>query len=216
MKQLTVIIPLYNRENYINRTLRSVFNQSLDKNLYDVIIVDDNSTDKSLSAISSYMDDIILIQNKKNYGLPKSLNIGIKNTKTRYFVRIDSDDFVNEHFLLILLQAILNNENFKAVACDYFLVDENEAIMKRISSKINPIGCGIIFERDAFIDLGLYNETFVVNEEVELMNRFIKKYKLLNIPFPLYRYRMHKNNLTKNTKLKKKYDLMLKEINYEL
>ena len=51
MKQITVIIPLYNREKYINRALRSLFNQSLDKSLYDIIIVDDGSTYNILSEI---------------------------------------------------------------------------------------------------------------------------------------------------------------------
>lgn len=211
MKQITVIIPLYNREKYINRALRSLFNQSLDKSLYDIIIVDDGSTDNSLSAISNFENKIKLIKNNKNLGLPKSLNIAINNTKTKYFIRVDSDDYVNENFLLIMHQAILTNPDYRAVACDYYIVDEDENITDRFSSLTHPIGCGVIFERDAFIDLGLYNENFLVNEEMELMERFIQKYKLLNVPFPLYRYRMHKDNLTKNKKLKVKFDRLLKD-----
>lgn len=209
MKQLTVIIPLYNREKYINRTLRSLFNQSLDKNFFDIVIVDDCSSDNSIKAISPYEEQVNLIINEKNFGLPKTLNIAIKNANTRYFIRVDSDDYVNEHFLLIMLQAILLNNEYKAIACDYYLVDEDENFIEKISSKSKPIGCGVIFERDSFIDLGLYNENFLINEEIELMSRFTQKYKLLNIPFPLYRYRMHKNNLTKNKKLKEKFDKLL-------
>lgn len=62
----------------------------------------------------------------------------------------------------------------------------------------SPIACGIIFRRDLLFDIGLYDVNFEVHEDQELMQRFLKKYSVDRLPIPLYRYRMHDTNLTKN------------------
>ena len=97
-KLVTVVIPVFNQQKYIARCIRSILNQTLDKSHYDIIVVNDASTDKTKEILELYNDDITLINNNKNLGLPSSLNIAIKKIKTSYFVRVDSDDYVNENF----------------------------------------------------------------------------------------------------------------------
>ena len=202
------MIPVYNQEKYIERCLRSVLNQNIDDDLYDIVVVNDGSTDNSLKILKKYSDKINLINCEKNIGLPGALNKGIQSCKSKYVVRVDSDDYVNNNFLNFLFSFISFNE-VDAVACDYFLVDEDENVIDRKNCDADPIGCGIMFQYDHLINLGLYNERFLINEEIEFRNRFIKNYKIKRLEVPLYRYRQHDTNITKDKK-KKKYDDLLK------
>ena len=128
--KISVIVPVYNQEKYIGRCLRSLLDQSLEKYNYEIIVINDGSKDKTKFALSLFKDDIKLISNKKNKGLPYSINRGIKAAKGRFIVRVDSDDYVNKEFLNILYNFLSSNSNMDAVACDYFLVDDKENFLK--------------------------------------------------------------------------------------
>tara|TARA_B100001769_G_C21985563_1_gene529771 strand:+ start:341 stop:940 length:600 start_codon:yes stop_codon:yes gene_type:complete len=195
--QISIIVPVYNREKYVGRCLRSLLSQSMGRENYEIIVVDDGSTDSTMKILKAFEDEIKILKNDKNIGLPASLNLGIKNAKGKYIVRVDSDDYVNVEFLKILYLFIHLNENIDASACDYYLVNDDEKVIKKVNCDQNPIGCGIMFEAQHLISIGLYNENFLLNEEKELRERFVKKYKITRIPLPLYRYRQHDNNMTK-------------------
>jgi glycosyltransferase involved in cell wall biosynthesis len=120
---ISVIIPVYNHDKFIGRSLRSILDQSLDKSRYEVIVINDSSTDNSKEIISKYSNKITLIENPKNKGLPFSLNVGIKKARGKYMVRLDSDDYVNKKYLEILYEFLNWNSEFDAVSCDYLIVD---------------------------------------------------------------------------------------------
>ena len=96
---ISVIVPVYNAEKYIGRCLRSLKNQSISSNLFEIIVVDDCSMDKSLNEVKKQKNSRIrVIKNKNNLSLPKSLNVGIKSAKGSFIVRVDADDWVQEDF----------------------------------------------------------------------------------------------------------------------
>ena len=208
--KISVIVPVYNREKFIGRCLRSLISQSIGINNFEIILVDDGSTDSSNKIYQAFSDEIRVIKHKKNLGLPTSLNTGIKNAKGRFLVRVDSDDYVNSEFLQILFLFMSENPDYDAVSCDYLLVDEKEQTLKRVNCLKNPIGCGIMFKTNHLIEIGLYNEKFLLHEEKELRARFEKKYSISRVPLPLYRYRKHSSNMTND---KKKYKKKLKMLN---
>ncbi len=205
MNKVSVIIPVYNHEKYIARCLRSITSQSLNKNDYEIIVVDDGSTDKTAKAIKPFLREIKLIKNKKNKGLPNALNQGIKKSRSKYIVRLDADDYVNQEFLKFLYLYIQNNEKMHAVACDYYLVDDNEKVISKQNCQKKPIACGIIFKTQNLIDLGLYDEEFLLYEDIDFRKRFKTKFNIHRIPIPLYRYRRHENNITNNKFNQKKF-----------
>tara|TARA_B100000575_G_C23135454_1_gene659527 strand:- start:1358 stop:1996 length:639 start_codon:yes stop_codon:yes gene_type:complete len=209
---LSVIIPAFNEEKHIERCLRSISNQTFPRSNYEVIVVDDGSTDNTINVINRYFPEVVLQKNTSNQGLPNSLNIGINLSSSKYIVRLDADDFVSEQYLELLYLAISLNKKYKAVFCDYYLVDEDEIIISQEDSSINPIGCGSIISRDALVEIGLYNEEFKYLEEKELIIRFKKNFKILNLPLPLYRYRRHEGNITNDATEIKKYESKLKNI----
>lgn len=205
--KVSVIIPTYNREKFIGRCLRSLLSQSIGVENFEIILIDDGSTDYSGKIYEAFSEDIIIIKHKKNLGLPSALNTGIKKAKGRFIVRIDSDDYVNSEFLNILFLFISENPEYDAVACDYQLVDDKENVIRKVDCNKEPIGCGIMFKTKNLIEIGLYDEKFLLHEEKELRLRFEKKYKINRVPLALYRYRKHASNMTNN---KKKYKNKLK------
>lgn len=202
---VSIIVPTHNRELYIGRCLRSLLSQTIPKKTYEIIVIDDGSTDKTSAVLNAFKEEIVLIKNKKNLGLPKSLNIGIKKAKGRFIVRVDSDDYVNKEFLNFLEMYLLYNNETQAVSCDYYRVDDKENILSQENSEKKPIGCAIMFRIEALIDIGLYDKNFKIHEEKDLKIRFLKKYRIDRIPIPLYRYRSHKNNMTKKLNQSKKF-----------
>ncbi|QYS89019.1 glycosyltransferase family 2 protein [Flavobacterium davisii] len=86
----SVIIPLYNKENYIYNTLTSVIDQSYSN--FEIIIVNDGSTDKSLEIIQNINDSRIRIFNQQNKGVSSARNLGIKNAKGTLIAFLDADD----------------------------------------------------------------------------------------------------------------------------
>ena len=193
---ISVIIPVFNQEKWIGRCLRSLLNQTFNRSAYEIIIVDDGSEDRSDYALELFMDEIVLIKNEKNLGLPVALNKGIKRSKANHIIRVDGDDYVNEHFLFLLHEFLLQNTYMDAVACDYLLIDDEENITERKNCMEDPIGCGIMFKSSHLFEIGLYDEEFQLHEERELRYRFEKKYQIHRLELPLYRYRRHENNIT--------------------
>jgi hypothetical protein len=200
---VTVVVPAYNQEKFIGRCLRSLIDQSLERHNYEIIVINDGSEDKTLYALNLFKEDIKIISNKKNMGLPYSINKGISSAKGRYIIRVDSDDYVNREFLRILNIFLKENNYMDAVSCDYFVVDNKEKVISRENSSKRPIGCGIMFRTEQLIALGMYDKSFKVHEDKDLRYRFLKKYKITRVPIPLYRYRKHEKNIT-NNKIKMK------------
>ncbi len=203
MAKISVIIPVYNCASWIARSLRSILDQSLSRNDYEIIVVNDGSTDNLIEVIEPYMDDIVFINQEQNKGLPFSLNQGILKSRGRFVIRLDGDDYVHRDYLKIPYMFLTLNPEMDAVAVDYIKVDEQENVLSRNNCLEDPIGCAIMFRHEQLVGLGLYNENQKLHEEKELMFRFRKKHSLTRIPLPLYRYRDRQGSLSKNNNLKK-------------
>jgi|TARA_Y100000031_G_C8143863_1_gene348934 glycosyltransferase involved in cell wall biosynthesis len=168
----------------------------MNRNKYELIVIDDGSEDRSDYALGLFEDEIRLIKNKNNQGLPATLNKGIKASRANHIVRVDADDFVNEYFLFLLYEFLEQNKYMNAVACDYLVVDDQEEVIARKNCLEDPIGCGIMFKSSHLFEIGLYDEDFHLREEREMRYRFEKKYNIYRLELPLYRYRRHENNIT--------------------
>jgi glycosyltransferase involved in cell wall biosynthesis len=175
-----------------------LLDQTTDKNLYEIIVVDDGSTDNSREVISIFKDNIRCFFSESNQGLSVSANIGIRNAKSRYIVRVDSDDYVHPKFLeVILLGFEFGANHAEAVSVDYIEVDELGETLSTKSQVEEPIACGIAFKSEVFEQLGYYDETLRIYEEKQFMSRFLEEgFKIKNINLPLYRYLKHGLSLT--------------------
>ena len=207
--KISVIITAHNEERFIGRCLRSIISQTLLTLDYEVIVVNDASTDKTDYALELFGDSVTVINNETNLGLPASINRGVKFASGHYIVRLDADDYVTVNYLKFLSFFLDSNEEYDAVACDYILVDDYEKVLERCDASQKPIGCGIMFKREHLLDLGLYDESFWVHEDKDLRLRFEKVYKIGHLNLPLYRYRKHAKNMTNNTDLMTQHESRL-------
>jgi glycosyltransferase involved in cell wall biosynthesis len=196
---VSVIVAVYNQEKYIGRCLRSLLNQSLPRDEYEIVVVNDGSADRTAYALELFADDVRILRNERNLGLPASLNRAIHSVSAPFIVRVDADDYVNRNFLLFLNAFLAQNPYMDAVACDYLLVNDREEVLARKNCLEEPIACGIMFRTEQLIDVGLYDETFLLNEDRDLRIRFARKYAVSRLELPLYRYRRHENNITNNS-----------------
>ena len=212
MIKISVIIPAFNAEKYLARCLRSIINQSIIEHEYEIILIDDGSSDSTSNIIKCFeQSNLINLSNSGNKGLPYSLNEGISKSKGEYIVRLDADDYVNRDYLLFLSRVLDDNREIDAVACDYIEVNDDEEFLSICNPLDKPIGCAIMFRKKDMESIGLYNAEFKINEEVEFMRRYKEKYFVSRLCIPLYRYRQHGNSLTTNDPEKKNYyDNMLK------
>ena len=209
--QVSVIVPVHNQEKYVGRCIRSLLKQTFSGEDYELIVINDGSTDNSAEALTPFMGDIRYHNNEEQLGLPASLNIGIKKARGQFIVRVDADDYVHWDYLKILAMHLQLNHDIDAIACDYQLVNDQQDILGQVNCMKEPIGCGIMFRINQLIDIGLYDESFLAKEDEDLRLRFLEKYNIYRVKLPLYRYRKHENNFSDNKYFRKKYEKILRE-----
>ncbi len=195
---VSLIITTYNYGHYVERAIRSALDQSLDKSRYEIIIVNDASTDRTEAVLKNYQEDCRVFNLDKNIGLAGARNFGIRKAKGQFVVFLDADDYIHRDLLHAQRLFLEENSTLDAVSTDYYLVDERGNHLRHVSAEAEPIACGIMFRKDFLFNIGLYDEGFRAREEEDLRLRWLKEYKIYNLILPLYRYRMHETNLTKD------------------
>lgn len=127
MKQLSIIIPVYNVERFIRPCIESIFKQGLKESNFEVIIVNDGTTDRSMEVIADIINqhNNITIINQKNQGLSIARNNGMAVAKGEYLLMLDSDDLLIEDCLTPLLEvALLSKADM--VITDYKQVEDKQ------------------------------------------------------------------------------------------
>ncbi len=127
MIELSIIVPVYNVEKYVHACLESIFKQELDDASFEVIIVNDGSTDRSMEMIEHIISQHrnITVINQDNKGLSIARNNGIANAKGKYILMPDSDDLLIENSLKPLLEIALESQADLIVA-DFKSMTDNE------------------------------------------------------------------------------------------
>lgn len=176
---ISVIMPVYNVEKYIETALKSIVNQTY-KNL-EIIIVDDGSTDKSIQIIKDkFKDKRIKLINQKNQGLSMARNTGIDNAIGEFIFFVDSDDYVEPELIYNAVLALVeSNSEFISFTHDYVDETGNKAnsffINDRIYSSTKEI------ESNELISLILEGKARTAAWSYIIKTKIIKK---ANIRFP--------------------------------
>ena len=127
---ISVILPIYNVEKYLEKCLKSVINQTY-KNL-EIILVDDGSKDNSPQICDEYAvkDKRIVVIHKSNGGLSDARNAGIEIAKGKYIALIDSDDYVEKDYVQFLYQLIKEN-NAEMSICSHTVLYTNRTRIEK-------------------------------------------------------------------------------------
>ena len=169
---------------------------------YDIIFVDDKSTDGSLESAKKILCDlknIVIIENKKNIGLSKSCNKALKACKTKYFIRVDSDDFIKDKTIHFFEKTIKKNLDFIYCNRIEFNKKQNKKINIKNNNLFQMISCGVALKTNLVNKIGGYKD--ILWEEYDLYIRYLKNNKkILRINEYLYLYRKHKKSMSSNKK----------------
>jgi glycosyltransferase involved in cell wall biosynthesis len=206
---VSLIITTYNYGHFVERAVRSALDQSLAREQFEVIVVDDASTDATASVLENYKDDVRYFRLEQNQGLSAARNFGIKKAKGQFIVFLDADDYIHRDMLRVQKLFLEENTTLDAVSVDYYLVDRNGTHLRHVNAEKEPIACGIMFRKDFLHDIGLYDEQFRAREEEDLRIRWSSKFNIYNLIIPMYRYRMHDSNLTKDDEAMDRHQHML-------
>ena len=124
--ELSIIVPVYNVEQYLEKCLRSLVEQTLDKRRYEIIVVNDGSPDHSQEIIDKFSGEYanIIAVKKENGGLSDARNHGIQMAKGEYLAFVDSDDYVDTHMYETML-AKAKTQDYDVVVCDFIEVYED-------------------------------------------------------------------------------------------
>lgn len=211
---VSIIITNFNYSEFLIECLESCLNQNFKKNNYEIILVDDCSTDNSINLIKKFSNikNLKIIFNKKNLGVAESANIAILRSDGKFIVRVDSDDYIEKNFIRVLYNYISTKNNFLGVTCNYNYVDINNRKLQVVDYRTKPISCALMYNKNKLLKYGLYNKHFKHREEEELRKRVGKKYILGHINQSLYNYRMHDKNKTKKKFLMESYRKKLVEL----
>ena len=213
--KLSVIIPVYNAEKYIVECLDSIYNQNLNNDEFEVIIVNDGSKDHSQQVIEDYLQktsNAILI-NQQNQGVSQARNNGLSVAKGEYVIFIDSDDFLIPNYLDKLLKIAIDN-SLDILKANMIEVDDNhlknrDFVHSLENKEVVPgvVKTGIdafvydynpkdsyVFEnlyRRQFLHLNniLFEKSAVLEDSVFVIHSLIKAVRFMSVSTLFYIYR---------------------------
>lgn len=204
---VTVYITNYNYDQYIASAVDSVLNQSYQN--FELIIIDDGSTDGSKQVIESYADNPkIKIIYQQNKGLNVTNNIAMRAASGDFIIRLDADDFLHPEALEILSNELISDPELGLVFPDYFYVDQKgdkigEQKRHDFENEVELLdqpahGACTMIRLDFLKAVGGYNESYNCQDGYELWVKFIRRFKIRNVSKSLFYYRQHGENLTGN------------------
>ena len=182
MKKISIIVPVYNVEQYLKKCLDSLVNQTLDS--IEIIVINDGSLDNSKEIIKRYQkkynDKIVFIDNK-NQGIGKTRNEGIKKARGEYLAFVDSDDYVDINMYKNYYEFAKEN-NLDIVTGDYIKVKKKEILFKTLYFNISNINknpellikldygpCNKIFKRDIVLNNNILFEENLKYEDMPFL-----------------------------------------------
>lgn len=212
MPCFSIIIPVYNKVNFIENTLQSVFQQSFTD--YEIILINDGSTDDSESKILTFNDPRIHYYSKKNEGVSETRNLGIEKAKSEFVTFLDADDywypnFLEEMFLLIkkfpeqsVFSAAIEIENTKTVIPSSYSIEKiNDNVIVNYfeaSHKESVLftSCAV-FHKNVFEKVGKFDPLIKSGQDTDLWIRIGLIYPIVFSFKILTRYIYDPNSLSK-------------------
>lgn len=209
--KITVLMALYNGGEYLQQTVQSVLNQTYQN--FEFLIINDCSTDDSLSILESFHDERIKVHtNVKNLGQTPSLNVGLKLAQGDYFARMDGDDLALPQWLEAQLDYIQKHPRYSVVSSYAFAIDEKNRIKKfykppmtrediilrsLIAPPIHHVGS--IFKKKDIIDNGGYDDRYIYAADYELWERLIRNnLEITTNPQILVAIREHSHSVSRS------------------
>jgi glycosyltransferase involved in cell wall biosynthesis len=219
---ISVLMPAYNVSRYIGKAIDSILEQSFKE--FELIIIDDGSTDSTAQVIRSYTDPRIVLIQQPNSGIAGALNIGLKWAKAEYIARFDADDICYPERLGFQFEFMRNNPDCVVLGSgvDYVDAEENfvfshtplgytEEEIKTLDYSNCPfIHSSVIFRKAAIIEAGGYNKHAHSFEDHFLWLHIKNRGKFCNLNKSLVKVRLNPESVTIDEKWRVKEFIKIK------
>jgi glycosyltransferase involved in cell wall biosynthesis len=208
---VSVVIPAYNYARYLPAAIDSILQQ--DYPAYEIIVVDDGSTDNTADVVARYGEKVRYIY-QKNAGLPAARNTGIKAARHDFVSFLDADDLWLPTFLSNAMTIFVKlPQEYAIVACHYGFIDLNGqriVVKSMVPTEPREISCrdailqtrfgtsAVVARKSAFDEAGLFDETLRSSEDRDMWNRITARRRVLLTGERLVMLRRHSGNMSKN------------------
>lgn len=225
MDKISVIVPIYNCEQYLERCIESIRNQTF-SNL-EIILVNDGSTDASIEICRFYeqLDSRVKVVDKTNGGAAEARNYGLRNATGKYIGFVDSDDYIDAEMYEVLYNNIMENHSVIASGIEVNLYDENlecaekESLFIEKTIQKEQLVKGLLYHNQKFLE-GVCNKLFhkslfennefpigLTNEDVLVVSNIYMRIKEMHISSRAKYYYCHRDNSVTTSKFSEKtYD----------
>ncbi len=214
---ISLIVPVYNVEDYIEECIQSLINQTFQR--FEVLFVDDCGTDNSIKIINDYINsqkiaNARIIQREKNGGLSAARNSGIEKARGDYLYFLDSDDYIDDYTIEAFAN-VIQSGSYDVVIANYIKFPKqelcsnslNEEILRGFdiqenyyNNKIVVTAWNKLINRDFLVKNNLYFENGIIHEDVIWSFLVMSKAKsLFYISKPTYLYRVRDNSIMTNS-----------------
>jgi glycosyltransferase involved in cell wall biosynthesis len=207
--KVTAVIPVYNREKYVSEAIDSVLSQTFKD--FELLVIDDGSTDRSREVVRSYHDSRIrCVMNDSNEGIPKTRNKGVRLAQGEYLAFLDSDDWAYPERFAKQVAFLDSHPDYAAVGTWVVEMDEKGRSLRRIQRRpvfSDEIAAQRLFSqgianptsmaRTAVLREYEHREEYGLSEDFDLWARIAVKHKLATLPEVLVRGRRHGGRISR-------------------
>lgn len=205
MPKVSIVLPTYNGQEYIRESIDSIIKQTYED--WELIIVNDCSTDETLTIIREYQkldERIYVINNKENKKLPASLNIGFEYAQGQYYTWTSDDNMYLPDAIEKMVRYLENNKNEYMVCTQMNFISEKGEFVRLNTPYSNEylligdcVGACFLYRCEVVKSVGEYDLDYFLVEDYEYWLRVLFKYgNIAYIDEALYNYRIHENSLT--------------------
>ena len=207
MPKVSVIMSVYNGEEYLREAIDSILNQTFED--FEFIIVDDGSTDRTADILASYRDPRIKVINQKHLGIAHAKNKAVKASSGEYIAIMDADDISLPERLEVEASFLNHNRDIGIVSCSNYFVDEYGKtiltrsaligyvlIQKKLLEDMCVNHCSAMIRRKVFKEVGGYRRAFKCSLDYDLFLRIAEVSKIENIKEPLHKYRIRIDSIS--------------------
>ena len=205
-----IVIPVFNGEKYLKDTIESCLQQTYIE--IQIVIVNDCSSDSSIEIIEDYRNqkNIMLIQNKVNLGINRSVNLGAKSFDSKYILFLGQDDILPPNYIETALSYFDKHTAF--VYCNPIIIDKNgiykgkikkeenikygKDLIYHMAMENNIMSTGLIMNKKLFQTVGLFDEKYKNYGEWKLWIKLMKKGKAVYVKDINTYYRKHLTNIS--------------------
>lgn len=207
---ISVILATYNDSAFIKESIESILKQTYP--YFELIIVNDGSTDNTLEIVNEFIDDRIIIIDKPNTGLPDSLNVGLAKSRYEWVARMDGDDvamptrferqvkMIKDALSVIGGNCILIDKYNKTIGHTDFSTDHRAICFKMFCGKSQFAHPSTLIRKSSLLEIGGYDTNFRAAQDIDLWYRLSSIGRLVNTSDYILKLRKSNTNISSNRK----------------